>query len=326
MKGKNIIGTRRPINWQAREWLRLFASGRVTEEDARLFVAWKAQNPEHILALQQAQNEWQMLGKAAAIVRAQDISFEEGQRLSEHGWHRRRLLGMGLAGGVAAAAALAFYPPLELWPSVDELTADYRTAKGQQRHVQPASGLDLLLNTQTTLKVKSQRDISAFELLSGEMAVICRQFQGETEIMAGQGTVRLGVSDIELRAARSGRVDLRCESGKIVLLHPNGMVELAANQQLTYDNQQISPVTPAEAGASAWRSGFIVFRKTLLGEAITEINRYRPGKVILLDKQSADRQLSGRYSIHDLDQVLAQISSIFNLRMRELPGHILLLG
>ncbi len=326
MKGKNIIGSRRPIDWQAREWLRLFASGRVTEEDARLFVAWKAQNPEHILALQQAQDQWQMLGKAGVIARAQEMSSRDGQRLTTQGWQRRRLLGMGLAGGAAAAAALAFYPPLGLWPSIDELTADYRTARGQQRHVRPVPGLDLLLNTQTTLKVASRRNINAFELLSGEMAVICRRDQGETDILAGQGTVRLGVSEIELRAAQNGRVDVKCQSGKIVLLHPNGMVELAANQQLTYDNQHISPVTAAEAGASPWRSGFILFRNTLLGEAITEINRYRPGKVILLDKQSADRQLSGRYSIHDLDQVLSQISSIFDLRMRELPGHILLLG
>lgn len=325
MKGKKIIGSHQPIDWQAREWLRLFASGRVTQEDARLFAAWKARDPEHILALRQAQAEWQMLGKAGVIARAQDAASGEGQRLAAHGWQRRRLLGMGLAGG-AAAVALTVYPPLGLWPSINELTADYRTAKGEQRHVQPMPGLDLLLNTQTTLKVTSQHHINAYELLSGELAVICRQDQGGTEIIAGKGTVQLGMSEIEVRITQNGRVNLQCESGRIVLAHPNGMVELLANRRLTYNNQHISPVTLAQDGASAWRSGFIVFRQTLLGEAITEINRYRPGKVILLDEQSANRQLSGRYSIRDLDQLLAQISAIFNLRMRELPGHILLLG
>ena len=42
-----------------------------------------------------------------------------------------------------------------------------------------------------------------------------------------------------------------------------------------------------------WREGVLVFRDMPLSEAVAEINRYRPGRIMVLDDALAARRVSG---------------------------------
>ncbi len=56
-----------------------------------------------------------------------------------------------LGGAIAAAAGyLVIRPPLDMWPSIEELSADYRTGEGEQRKVMLAPDISVELNTQTS--------------------------------------------------------------------------------------------------------------------------------------------------------------------------------
>ncbi len=88
---------------------------------------------------------------------------------------RRALLG----GAISAAAASVGYaivrPPLDLWPSLTEMTADYRTGVGQQQQITLDDAVLLKLNTRTSVSLLS-RDTTGgqtdrIELVSGEAAV-----------------------------------------------------------------------------------------------------------------------------------------------------------
>jgi len=55
------------------------------------------------------------------------------------------------------------------------------------------------------------------------------------------------------------------------------------------------------------------FQKTALAQVVAEINRYRPGRLLLLADGVAERPVSGRFRIDDLDKAIAQIQRLFHL-------------
>lgn len=106
-----------------------------------------------------------------------------------------------------------------------------------------------------------------------------------------------------------------------------GATLLGPNERLFYDGQglgQVQRIDPAET--SAWRQGSLVFRQTPLAEVVAEINRYRRGRVVLLDSARSASALSGRFEIRDTDKVLVQIEKAFGLTATRLPGNVVLLG
>ena len=106
-----------------------------------------------------------------------------------------------------------------------------------------------------------------------------------------------------------------------------GARTLQAGQQVVYDAASIGGATGVQgADVSAWRTGVLVFRQTPLAHVVAEINRYRPGRVVLLARGLADRAVSGRFAIASLDTVLVQIQRSYDLSARSLPGGVLVLS
>ncbi len=65
---------------------------------------------------------------------------------------------------------------------------------------------------------------------------------------------------------------------------------------------------------------------TPVSQVIAEVNRYRPGRVILTNETLGQQLFSARLSIKNIDRVIAQVAEIFNARTTELPGGVVLLG
>ncbi|MCY1378372.1 hypothetical protein D9M69_659990 [compost metagenome] len=59
---------------------------------------------------------------------------------------------------------------------------------------------------------------------------------------------------------------------------------------------------------------------------VDELNRYRSGKLVLMNEQLAARPVTGRFQIRALDKAIAQIQQSFGLSARHLPGGVVLLS
>jgi transmembrane sensor len=70
----------------------------------------------------------------------------------------------------------------------------------------------------------------------------------------------------------------------------------------------------------------LVFRNAPLVSVIDEVNRYRLGRIILVDSSLGQRLVSARFEIKRLDTVMAQISHVFNVPIKTLPGGLVLVG
>ena len=311
---------------EARAWLRHLTAGRVTELDARAFRRWRAASSSHQAAFQDAQRWWQTLDPVLAkLVRENSGLAVKPPASSPSSWGRRTFLG-GAATLAAAAGVAMIYPPFDLWPSAGMQRADYSTGTGEQRQLALTDHVSVALNTLTSInRQQAGGQTVGIELVSGEAAVDLLAPARRFSVTAGVGRSIATDGHFEVRHL-DGITRVTCVDGALRLMHPLGVRTLAARQQTTYDSHSLGAVAAADPLAlSAWRDGILVFRQTSLTNVIAEINRYRPGRVVLLDQNVAKRQVSGRFAIHTLDTVLLQIQHTYQLHASTLPGGLLVL-
>jgi transmembrane sensor len=326
---KNVTGDLDTIQAEARAWVRRLKAEHPTTEDAAAFKRWRAQSPAHAQAWAQAGSDWrdvEQIGLAYQALHPARSSARGSVRNSArtHGVQlgRRLFLGSALSATGAAAFAAIAYPPMGLWPSWSELHADYHTGTGEQRVVDLPGVAELTLNTQTSLSVPAATGAIRIALLSGE-AALQNHGNKRIELMAGVGRIRFYKS-IEVRRV-DDRVHLRCLDGEAQLQHPLHTVALQAGQKISYRREAVEAVGRFDAATvSAWRQGMVEFNDTPLPEAVAEINRYRPGWLVLVNDRLADRRLSGRFRIGALDEAVTQIQTLFNTGVRTVGGVVLL--
>ncbi|MDF3839456.1 FecR domain-containing protein, partial [Cupriavidus basilensis] len=219
------------------------------------------------------------------------------------------------------------HPPLGLWPSVGELRADYRTTTGEQRRLTLAQDVTVELNTRTSIAVRSgQGSVQGIDLIAGEAAIDTMDAPRPFAVVAGPGRALTQNARFEVRVTPAGAC-VTCIEGQVQVTHAAGTAILNGRQQLSYDSQSLGPVVSVDAmGMPAWRQGYLRFSEAPLWQVVEEINRYRPGRVVLLDKQVAARHVTGRFQIRSLDKAILQMQRSLGLEVRSLPGGIVLLS
>jgi transmembrane sensor len=236
-----------------------------------------------------------------------------------------------LGGGLAAAAAVAGYaiirPPLDLWPSLQELSADYRTAKGEQRKVELTQGVSLDLNTLTSVALQSLQDQPTIELVSGEVLVTAkRPPSGPLTVLAAGG--RIGAAEANFDAkCLEGMVSVTCLDGTVDIQHAGQSSRVGKGQQVSYSRAGLRPsisVDPAQV--TSWQSGLLIFRDRPLESVVDEVNRYRSGKIVIVSPELRQRTVNGDFEIAKLDSFVTQVQLLSGAHATILPGGLVLLS
>lgn len=300
-------------------------SGEATAADAEALAQWRRQSRAHEAAFAEAVRVWRSLepgGRAFIEQEGVPAWSRRPQQMT-----RRLVLGGGGALAAAAAAYAMVNPPLGLWPSFDELRADYRTATGEQRRVTLAD-VTIEMNTQTSIAVPAQGgSMDPVRLIAGEASfAVPPQAQRSLTVLAGGGRMVTSRARFDVRHIGLS-VCVTCADGEVRIELGEQAAMLAAGSQLTYDDHGLGQSLAIDtAEATAWQDGFIVFRSTPLSAAVAEVNRYRPGRVILLNAALEKTTVSGRFRIERIDEILAWIEEAAGARARLLPGGIVLLS
>jgi transmembrane sensor len=85
-------------------------------------------------------------------------------------------------------------------------------------------------------------------------------------------------------------------------------------------------VTVDPAVVSAWQQGVLVFRSDPLSRVIDEVNRYRSGRIVLVNEELGRRQVFASFRIDRIEDVVPRLQAVFGMRVRSLPGGIVLLS
>ncbi len=308
------------LDREAHAWVRRLTSGEATAADADALRDWCRRSPAHASAFSSASQLWRAVEPASQLL-------DEERQADLVARHRsRKIARRAFIGGAMAASAgglLLAKPPLNLWPSFSELQADFRTGVGEQRAISVADGIAVEMNARTSLSVTD----GVVRLVSGEASFSASgSSEHAIEVVADSGRTFATNARFDIR--RTGvEVRVTCYANEIRIAHPSRAVTLVAQQQVIYGPDAIGEALAIDpAIASAWQRGLMVFDKTPLDEVIDDLNRYRAGHIVLLDRKLARSPVNGRFRIDRPDDALTQIELAFGIRRRTLPGGLILLG
>lgn len=294
---------------EAHDWLVLLTSGRATVADAAALRQWCAQSTEHAQAFEHSKALWQGLIPAAEALQA-----------PRH-YGRRAFLG-----GAVAASAAFFLVRNTVPGGFSGIGADYITAVGEQRRFDLNDGVSLELNTQTRVSRRQWPDGGqGIELLSGEVEVHAPQ-NVPLKVRAGAGWISASQAHFNLRNI-DHHVCITCLGGALQVDVQNRQIRLESGQQLTYDPQHVSATQAVDTSpVIAWRQQVLVFNDATLSQVIDEINRYRPGMLLLLNRELGQRKVQARFRLDQLAGVALLIRDAYGAKCTELPGGVVVLS
>lgn len=313
-----------PLTREAIAWVVRLTSGEATTADAAELKLWRAQSPAHEEAFKRAAKLWKDFGSVAGRSAEAQPTRRAGRNLV---LARRAFIGGGLTALAASAAYAIVDPPLDLWPSLRELRADYRTDKGEQRRVVVSPEVSVELSTLTSLAVRSTAEQPRLELIAGEATI--------TANAAGANPLIVLAADGEMTAAHAS-FNTRCIDDVVSVTCLDGQVEvrqglraalLDAGQQISYTTLGLQPVTDVDvAEATSWRTGMLVFRDKPLAEVIDEVNRYRPGRIVVANAALGRRIVNGTFRRDQLSSFIDQVEQLFGAKATALPAGVTILN
>jgi transmembrane sensor len=250
------------------------------------FHAWLAEHPDHPLAFDQATRSWDSVGGLRDLYPARD-------RRPAPAIGRRRLL-------QAAAATALLGAGFGLWRSAE--AGIYETAIGEQRRVTLPDGSDLLLDTNTRIRVRIDPQSRRLDLARGR--VNCRVAEDPARpfvVDAGAQRVIASGSIMDIRR-EAEQVSVLCLQGNAAVeTAPAAPIRrLAVGERLNASASRPATIDqPALAPLVAWQNGQAVFENSTLAEAVGEMNRYGQVRLEVTDPRLAKLRISGVYHVGD---------------------------
>jgi transmembrane sensor len=318
---------------EAQEWVMRLTSGEATSADSEALHRWRSRSRAHRRAFAEANLLWNKLWPAAASVDRHagwaaavgELKRPSADRL----FGRRAFLGGALAAASAGYAVL--HPPLRMWPSLAEITADYRTGTGQQRRVALDDSVSVTLNTQTSITVvppqTAERAVEQIELISGEAAIATnpRSIRPFT-VIAAQG--RTVATNARFNVWHDGAtVCVTCLEGEIRIETTGQASMVRARQQVVYTARDLNAAVDVDPEmVTAWERGLLVFRNNPLAHVIEQVNRYRSGKIILMNDALGRRPVLATFRIDRIDEVVPRLQIVFGVQVKAFPGGIVILS
>jgi transmembrane sensor len=337
MNSEQLTAEQEALNREAYQWVMRLTSGEATTADVEALARWRLTSRAHRRAFAEANLLWDKLGPAAsesARRNAAAMPAAMGRQFStlDRRLGRRAFLGGAMAASVAAAGYVAVRPPLDLWPSLAEIAADYRTGVGQQQQIAFEGNVSVRLNTRTSITVlppdTALGQADRIELISGEAAIATKpQTSRPFIVAAAQG--QTVATNARFNVRRDGAtVCVTCLEGDVRVQHLGQVSTMRSRQQVVYTADSLGATTGVEdpETVTAWERGLLVFRNDPLARVIDEVNRYRPGKIILMNKELGGRSVLATFRIDRIEEVVPRLQTVFGAKIKTLPGGIVLVS
>ncbi|WP_027581033.1 FecR domain-containing protein [Bradyrhizobium sp. Ai1a-2] len=320
------------LEHEAHAWVVRFASGGASRDDLDALKRWSAQSPTHAAAFDRASRAWKYVEPAARYVQPLDAVVPGSEAatassLTSERIGRRALIGGALAASVTGVGLLVARPPLGLWPSWSELSADYRTSIGERRQITLSDHVSVEMNTRTSIALRgSAENADQIELLGGEAIVTAPKASNAVTVLAADGRIVAADALFNIRY-ENRNVCVTCLQGQVHVEQRTAALPLLAGQQVIYSEDGIrQPVAIDSAAVTAWKDGVIIFKATPISDVIAEVNRYQSGAIVLTNAELGRKRFNARFRIANIGEVVGQIEQIFGARATRLPGGITLLG
>lgn len=293
---------------QASYWVCLLHDRDCTPLQKQKFQAWLSQSPQHQLAFQQVEAVWQQFGGVETQAKLQldaaraYLSIKQRQRR----WRTTQSLAL------AACILLVVLAMPFIRLMLDNGT--YRTAKGEQAHLQLSDGTRIDMNTDSEIKVAYTLFERKIRLERGEALFIVKHDADKPfEVVASNGFIRdIGTQFNVYKQTDKVAVTVFEGEVRVSYLQANPPHNLTAGMQLTYNhdgqNQLINNKDDFQ-DITAWRDGHIVFKSQSLGTVLEQLSRYHAVKLSVGNAKLAALKVSGSFPTGNLNLALDTIAA-----------------
>jgi len=327
---------RRQIEAEAATWVIRLEQGPLRDDERQDLDRWLGDDPLHRAVFERARSTWAELGelRAAPGTLLDDVAARPS--FVRAAGRRSAAATMGRAAAVLALAILgAGLGRFWFGDPVLMLEADYRTTPAETRSVTLADGSVVQLNTDSALAVRFDGGQRRVELLAGEAYFIVAPLRENESrpfiVAAANGTATaLGT---EFMVDRDGGgadvtvVEHRVEVAATTPRQERSSIVLSPGQSVRYERAggmgKAREVNLQRA--TAWRRGELVFDKARLVDVVAALNRYRRGRIVIVDSALAERRVSGFFRTNDLDGALSSITLELGVRAVNLPPFLTVL-
>ena len=301
---------------EAIAWATRLDGGNLTPAELAELNAWLACNPARQWRLAHYQQFYaQLHGTLPAMAAAGALPLDETpvapRRLRNWG---RPASCVAAAAAVAVGAILWFQRPVSI-----------ATAIAQRQSITLADGTRTDLNARTILTVDLRRHSRHVRLEQGEAVFnVAKDPARPFFVETASGTVRVTGTVFDVRAARSGSLEVTVLEGHVLVqpIDANGREVAAPPALLAGDRLSFDPATgavqvdrpPAVEDYLAWREGRVIFAGTPLREALERFADYH-GRTITVAPEAANLALGGRYTLDDFDHFISSLEQALPVRV-----------
>lgn len=228
---------------------------------------------------------------------------------------RSRLRRRTLRGGALALLSLAAF-----WILSDpSLTADHSAAVGSVEKIALPDGTLAQLDSGASLSWSETEGERRVRLHAGRVVFETASGSGRDLVVETDRLEARPIGTVFAVSADEDAWSALVEAGRVEVTLP------ASGASASLGAGQAASIDPAERGlatrpidvqrALAWREGLLDFKNAPLAEVIAALDRYRPGRIVLLNDEAAQRRFDGVLSLEDVEQSLRIVADTSGLEL-----------
>lgn len=292
-----------PIYLQAVEWFLRLQDKSIDTGEIHAFETWFGSDPRHAAAFDRAAALWDRF----------DVIKPEYERLRrETGTNRRSLL-------LGSVALLAAVPGL-LALSGSAMFADYRTDIGERLAFTLPDGSLVELGSYSALSLDFGTGERRVELHRGQANFqVAKETNRPFVVTAADGLIR----------ALGTQFDVKCSTNLVTVAVVESSIELrvpGAAATIITEGWQISygsdgmrqPVEVDARAVQAWRQDRMVFEDVSLRLVLGELERYRRGRILLMDESIGGIPVTAIFKTADGERALRVMEQTLPIRVMNL--------
>jgi transmembrane sensor len=343
---------RSEVATEAADWLmRLDRDDPPTHEELSALGEWLHRSAAHREELESMAALWGRMNVLTELA----VPLGHANRASTRARFVRPSWRSGLVMTSIAAMAALVVILIARGPTTDPLLETnglYATAVGQQSTRNLADGSQVMLNTNSQIKVEYSDTYRRVYLLQGEaLFTVAKNVQRPFRVYAGNGlieavgtafSVHLSGAQVDV-AVTEGRVSLASikssdESVRQESVQSLGL--LSAGQVATIRTPPADPVAGSTivleelesippqqlAQRLAWREGVLMFSGETLENVVKELGRYTTVSIEIPDETIRSMRVGGRFPVGETETMLATLETNFNLRLIRLSHNRVVLA
>jgi transmembrane sensor len=187
-------------------------------------------------------------------------------------------------------------------------------------------GSTAVLNTDTAIAVNFERGERHLILLKGEAWFSVRHDSAHPFRVDAGSSVAEAVGTAFSVSREHRTTTVRVTEG-VVALGARGQgkpqpLRLTAGTQASFPNPLPDPTPFDEHVDLAWRDQRLVIENKPLESALDELNRFRPGRILLMNRALAASNVSGTFTLDRLDYGLEALASSQGLHVTYLTHYL----